>query len=452
MNSQEQLCRRWRQLAQRTVWKSNVAWCVDCITPVLVVLSVVGFAMILWLRSHGMQIGLSQFWPWLLVGLAVVILTGMVMARRNFIGLEEALVRLEYQLRLNNGLTVARLGKGLWPEIPDEIKDGWQWHWRRIVTPALLAAMCLWAAVAIPVSKSEELTVPTMEPQAWAQMDQWLEKLNDHKIITPEKKAEQDAKIAELREQPKEKWFSHESLNAGDTLKEQLQREIQKLGSDLTRAEQSLNAMQNYADKLSQAAKDRLLKEFSGSVEGLKGNNLEIDRELLKELSQMDLNSLSSMSREQLDQLRESLKDKADALQELAQGSGFLGDGQGEDDELAEMLGQQGKGNSSDEGVNNGDGPGSGGVDRGPGTAPLSLSPDENRFDTNKREALSNKDMSRAMPGTTLTLQDGKHEVDKNYAGPTAAGKVQNTGQGGEQVWHDALTPEERAVLKRVFK
>ena len=56
------------------------------------------------------------------------------------------------------------------------------------------------------------------------------------------------------------------------------------------------------------------------------------------------------------------------------------------------------------------------------------------------------------LDSTTLGIQDGKHEVDKTVTGPTAAGAVQNQGQGGEQVWRESLTPEEKAVLKRVFK
>ncbi len=50
-----------------------------------------------------------------------------------------------------------------------------------------------------------------------------------------------------------------------------------------------------------------------------------------------------------------------------------------------------------------------------------------------------------------LSLKDGQHEVDKTYQGPTTGGAAQE-GKGGEQVWRDTLTPEEKAVLKRVFK
>jgi hypothetical protein len=63
-----------------------------------------------------------------------------------------------------------------------------------------------------------------------------------------------------------------------------------------------------------------------------------------------------------------------------------------------------------------------------------------------------NQDMSKAQLGTLLNLQDGKHDVDKTYAGPQAAGRTENQGQGGQQVWRESLTPEEKAVLKRVFK
>ena len=103
-------------------------------------------------------------------------------------------------------------------------------------------------------------------------------------------------------------------------------------------------------------------------------------------------------------------------------------------------------------GPKQGNGPGNGGISRGPGTAPLTLSDDENSFGTAKNEGVKNEDFSKAQLGTTLGIQDGKHEVDKTGTGTTAAGAVQNQGQGGEQVWRESLTPEEKSVLKRVFK
>lgn len=446
----DELSRRWRALARRTVWKVNAAWWAERVAPLWVALGVVGFAGIVWLKSRGMQVDWGHAWPWLACAMAMVLALGWVLARKQFIGEAQALVRLESQLRLHNALSVAALGRGVWPVAPENetIVDGLRWRWGRLGGPLLAAAVCLAAAWWMPVSSDAMSALPTAEPMAWQQMDQWLDKLNEQKIITPEEKKEQAAKVGELRDQEREKWFSHDSLHASDALKEQMQREIQKLGQDMSKAERSLNALQNYADKLSQAAKENLLKEFNEAVEGLKGNNLKMDPQLLKELAEMDPKNLKSMSKEDLDQLRKSLKEKGDAMKGMGDSPGFLGDGEGDDDKLAEMLGQMG----DQEGEGDGDDPGNGGASRGPGTAPLSLSSRENRFDTNKREALSNTDMSHAQLGTTLGLKDGKHEVDKTYAGPGAAGAAGNTGQGGEQVWRESLTPEEKAVLKRVFQ
>jgi hypothetical protein len=293
------------------------------------------------------------------------------------------------------------------------------------------------------VAQEAEAKAPVVEPQAWGQMESWMEKLQEEQIVTEEEKEEQLAKISDLRDQPPEKWFSHESLNAGDTLKEQLQRDIQKLAQDLSTAERSLNALQNYADQLSVAAKEQLLKDFDQALADMKANALEIDPKLMEALAGIDPKDLKGLSKEQMDQLRESMKKKASECNGLCENPGFLGDGEGEDDKLAEMLGKM---------EGEGEGPGNGGITRGPGTAPLTLSKEENDFGTNKTEAVSNTDLSRARVGDLMAIQDGKHEVDKTSAGPQAAGAVQNTGEGGQQVWRESLTPEEKAVLKRVFR
>ncbi len=217
-----------------------------------------------------------------------------------------------------------------------------------------------------------------------------------------------------------------------------------QMAQNLKTAERSLNALQNYADKLSQAGKDQLLKDLDEALKGLQSSPLELNPDLLKELAQIDPKSMPTLSKAQLDQLREALKKGAGECQGMCKNPGFLGDGEGEDDQLSEMLGRQGQ--------TPGDSPGEGGINRGPGTAPLTLSDEENNFGTDKNEAVSNSDLSRAQLSTMLSLQDGKHEVDKTYQGPTAAGSANSPGQGGEQVWRETLTPEEKAVLKRVFK
>lgn len=444
MNDQVTLAARWHRLASQTARKVNAGWLVEQLTPLMVVAGALAFAVIIWQRSRGVEIQLNQVWPWLVGTVLILVLTSFLLAKRRFISRQDALVRLESQMHLYNALSVAELGRGVWPELPKQQIDGLQWRWSRVAVPFALYALCLAAALYLPVTPDAASVLPTVEPQAWQQMDDWLEKMEEEKIITPEEKEEQAAKIDALRDQEQEKWFSHESLNASDTLKEQLQREIGNMARDMADAERSLNTLQNYASKLSEQAKEQMLKEYSEALECMKNGGMKLDPQLLKELSQIDPKNLKSLSQEQLNQLRDSLKQKSDSMSEMAPGKGFLGDGEGEDDQLAEGRGGLGEGE--------GEGPGNGGITRGPGTAPLTLSEEENNFGTHKTEAVVNQDMSKAQLGTLLNLQDGKHDVDKTYTGPQAAGRTENQGQGGQQVWRESLTPEEKAVLKRVFK
>lgn len=442
MKDQAQLSIAWLRRARRTRRKVNAGWWVALSAPLLVSAGVLGFAVILLLRSRGIVIPWSEMGLWAAGGCVGLMMIGWLKARRHFISTAQSLVRLESELHLHNALTVAVAGCGTWPALVGKADDGWRWRWQSVGGPFAVFFGSLALALWLPISPNAEAAAPTVQPQAWGQMETWLEKLQEQQIVTEEEKDEQLAKIDALREQPPEKWFSHESLNAGDTLKEQLQRDIQRMGQNLAGAERSLNALQNYADQLSAATKEQLLKDFDQALADLKSSALELDPELLKAMSGIDPKDLKGLSKEQMDQLRESMKNKSGTCKGLCENPGFLGDGEGEDDELAQRYGGQGEG----------EGPGNGGITRGPGTAPLTLSKEESEYGTNKKEAVSNTDLSRAQIGDMMALQNGKHEVDKTQTGPQAAGAVQNAGQGGQQVWRESLTPEEKAVLKRVFR
>ncbi len=445
MTDQAQLSSAWLRQACHTRRKVNTGWWLARAMPLLVMGGVLGFIMIFVLRSRGMELAWSHVWPWVASGFVALMLASWLLARRQFVSTSQAMVRLESELQLHNALTTAAAGHGVWPALVSTIDDGWRWRWQAVGGPFVAFVGSLALAIWLPVAQDVEAKGPTVEPQAWAQMEDWLEKLKEEQIVTEEEKEEQLAKISDLRDQPPEKWFSHESLNAGDTLKEQLQREIKQLAQNLSTAERSLNALKNYADQLSVEAKEQLLKDFDQALADMKSSALELDPKLLKSIAGIDPKNLKSLSKEQMKQLGESMKKKAGACNGMCKNPGFLGDGEGEDDELAAAMGQLKK-------QGQGEGPGKGAITRGPGTAPLTLSDEENDFGTNKNEAVSNTDLSRAQVGDMLALQNGKHDVDKTAKGPQAAGTVQNAGQGGEQVWRESLTPEEKAVLKRVFR
>ncbi|HCN29965.1 MAG TPA: hypothetical protein DIT64_14730 [Verrucomicrobiales bacterium] len=443
MTDEDRFRTAWQLRARRTRAKANLGWWLARLAPLLALAGLAGFALILSLRALADGPGWPGILPWMSGTLILAAGLTWLLARRDFISETQALVRLESELGLHNALTTAAAGLGPWPQPPERCDDGWRWRWQMIAAPlALFAggpALALW----LPLT-SEAAAAPAVQPQAWAKMEDWLEKLREEQILSEEEKQEQQAKIERLRGQEPEKWFSHESLHAGDTLKEQLQREIQRLGQNLAGAEMSLNILQNHADQLSEAARERLLNDFQQALADLKNGGLELDPALLEALASVDPKNLKSLSEDQLKQLRESMKNKAGACEGLCENPGFLGDGEGGDDALAAMLGLLKQ-------ECEGDGPGRGGISRGPGTAPLTLADEENHFGTSNLQAVSNDDLSRARVGDLTALRDGKHEVEKNYQPGQSAGSA-TTGQGGAQVWREALTPAEKAVLKRVFR
>lgn len=452
--TQEVLASRWQALARRAARRVNLGWWLADLSPLLAGSAVLGCALLLYLRSTGADISWAQFWPAAAALLGVFIVIAGCRARSRFITPAQGLVRLESQLVLNNALSTAAEGKAPWPRLPERAHDGWRWNWRQLLAPWAVALSSLTLGWLVPVSTPKAAQpLPSAQPQSWNQMQEWLEKLEEEKLIAPDEKEEMKAKIDQLREEAPEKWFGHDSLQASDSLKEQMQRDMTRMAQDMNTLAQALNALKNHSETLSQAAKDKIIQDLEQTLQDLQKNDLQLRPELLKELSQLAPDQLPTLSKEQAEALRNTLKKNQQALKEMAgQNPGFLGDGEGDDDELAEMLGQMGKGPGNGGDEQDGANPGQGDVNRGPGSAPLSLAQEENDFGTNKKTGVSTQDMSRANFGDMLGLQNGTHEVDKNYQGPGRAGGTQNQGQGGEQVWRETLTPEEKAVLKKVFQ
>ncbi|MGE9269286.1 MAG: hypothetical protein ACQKBU_00665, partial [Verrucomicrobiales bacterium] len=149
---------------------------------------------------------------------------------------------------------------------------------------------------------------------------------------------------------------------------------------------------------------------------------------------------------EQLQQLRENMQ-KAEQACEACQGGG-------EGDEWMDELldGQNGQNGQNGPGNHGGNGSGSGGISRGPGHAPGVLGKEGDGLDIGDLEALEAKDLSRALPGDLLQLQDGEHEVDLNPSQTQAGGTVETSGMGGDRVWRESLDPDEQRALKRFFE
>jgi hypothetical protein len=221
---------------------------------------------------------------------------------------------------------------------------------------------------------------------------------------------------------------------------------MDKLERDLNEAADALNSLTENAEKMNSEQKQKLTEEFERALQGLQNGAMKPNPALLDQLSKLDPNDLGKLSPEQMNQLKESME----KLQESLQGAG-QGEGQG-DDWADQLLGEGESTKDCDgSGTGEGDGTGSGGIDRGPGHDPNLLGQGKDPLETGDLTALEAKDLSRAVPGDLLQLQDGKHTIDESVSKASSGGQGAD-GKGGDRVWKDSLAPDEQRALKKYFE
>lgn len=431
----------WIAEAARVQRRINLGWWVERWNWILLAALLMLSPAILWFRVE--DEGFFQRERFLQVSgvlFAVAALAAWLLSRRYFIDQDTALVRLDDRWGLNNRLASAAAGKSDWPVAAGGPRDRALPGWR--ITTALFPALAAWlvASLAWFVPLPERATkLPDLvsEPQAWEQVEEWIESLDAEELIEPESLEEIAEQIENLRNQPEEDWYSHSSLEASDTLRDSLGREIQDLARDLAAIERSLEALRTFSTELSEDGRKMLLRELSEALESLEGNGLALNEALAKQLSELNPSGLGesplkNLSPEQLQALQEKLGKGARQLGSL---EGLKHPWEG----AMPMAGVPGPGR------------GTGELQRGPGEAPIFFG-DKDDLGTRRIESVSNEDLSRAAIGDVIGLGETEHEDDLTGSGMQEGGAVDSTGSGGDAVWRDALLPDEQAVLKRYFQ
>ena len=447
----------WRSLARRTCLKFNVGWWLDRLTPMLIGAGLVAAVTLMVLRSMEFALDPGSLALIAVAVVAIICALAWAIARHRFIGEREALVQLESHLHLKNALTTADHGVAPWPSPPQDgqradVTTGLRWRWSMVLMPFVSAAIMVAAGLLVPVSsiaKKQEL--PPSEPLAREQVDKWLDKLEETEVIAQQAIEEYRDSLEELRQQDPGDWFSHASMEAGDSLRDALGRETQQMEADLSKIERNLNALQNYSQQIDEKTRSQLIEEYQNAVQGLELGKLPLNKEMLEALQSIDPaklgDALSQLSEEQMQQLREQLKKGAQACKECQGGGSGLGEMSDSEMLLGILRSEQEKKN----GQGKGELPGSGGISRGRGDAPMAFG-DEKELNSGQLEAVTNLDLSRAAPGDVIGSGETEHEIDETKSGPVEAGAVINNGQGGDAVWRESLLPEEKAVLKKYFK
>lgn len=357
-------------------------------------------------------------------------------SRRKFYTQREALVRLDASLRLNNRLTSAADGVGEWPqESENPTPDGLHWRWQRIFVPTLasLAVLLFAANVPIPLDKLGEQHHKE-EPLAWSHIESQVETLKKQDIVSEESLMNLKEQVDQLRKQSSDNWYSHSSLEASDNLQAKANDAIHSLQRDMETMLNTLNAAQQGGDNLSSDQLQQLGAQFNQALQGLQMGTLPLNKETLNQLKNIDPNQLKNLTQQQMQQLQQNMQKGISGCKSC------FNPGDGQQEMLNNMIQNQGQQQPS-------------GHPGGGGPAELGLKPDETHLDTNRTEHISNDDLSHAAAGDLAGITKGKHNVDQTqYNGPASAGAINGVGSGGEAVWKNQLTPQEREVLERFYK
>lgn len=439
----------WLSRAEALSRRVNLGWFLQILSAPLLIFSVVGACVVLILRREIERFSPTFAGACLATGLVLLVAASLVFAVRRFEKPDKSLVRIEAGTGLNTALTSANAGVASWPEPPAVSSPSLNWHLPKTLFPPLAALSLLALGLFIPISSKPLIGhPPSRQPQAWSQLEAQLEQLAEDEMVDEEYIEEMEKRLEQLRAQEEEEWFSHASLEATDSLKESQNSNMENLERDMNETRDALEALAENADKMSAAQKQKLTEEFEDALQGLQNGVMKPNKNLLDQLSRLDPNNLGKLSPEQMQQLRENMGKLQESLKNAGQGQGdgddwadqLLGDGEGE-----------GEGEGNGEGEGEGEGKGSGGVGRGPGHDPDVLKGAKDLLDTGELTALEAKDLSRAIPGDLLQLQDGKHTVDER-ASRASAGGAGAQGKGGDRIWKDSLAPDEQRALKKFFE
>lgn len=309
----------WRSHAARVSRRVNSGWFFHKAAPILIIGGLLFAIAVVFLRSARPDF-VSPLWLGLSGGVLLLIACGLAfgLAKKHFIDQHEGLVRLDDHFSLNNSLTAASQGASEWPQARpmQHSHGGLSWKTSSVLLPMLATALIILTALFVPIpdlnAKTDQFS--TNEPGAWKQMEEWLDELKEEDLIDEDTLEEAREKIEELRDQPEEEWYSHSSMEATDSLRNSMGRDLVEAARDLAILERDIAALENFSGQMSEAARDMLMKEYDEALKNLGLNNMQLNEDLMKQLQNMDLGqlaqgNLNQLTKEQIEQLRKQLQE-----------------------------------------------------------------------------------------------------------------------------------------------
>jgi hypothetical protein len=423
----------WKSRAKRLLWRANAGWWLQRFIPGAVAVGVASAVLLLAIRSMGQDVRV------VLVAMACALLivawVSWRLARPKFLSWDDAWSRLDAREFLHNRLVSASSGVGDWPPPSAESFSTMRWNVKRIVLPLGAAVCVLLVAAFVPVQSSVPPPAPPLaEPTAWGAVDSALELLREEELIREESLERIAEQVDALRQQPQDQWYRQHSMEASDHLRQQVGVAARELQHALERAAVALAMADEQGATWSPSEQSALHDLLRDALQAMEGGTLQLDESLLDALKELDASQWAELSEAELAELEQKLSEAGECLSACAGACGVAGGEEGEGAGEGELAGM-------------------GGVNRGPGSAPLTLHSRAPLSRPDDPFAVGNDDMSQAALGDRLAISEDSHEVDtSHYRGAINAGALATPGGGGEAVWRTPVSPREQRLLQTYFE
>ena len=421
---------------------------------------IVLFGAGLWLRwQESVWTWVSALLAWsgtvmLAGGIGFAVLWRRCPAEQRF---AHGLQRLDAVLYMHNALVTAASEVGSWPACAPHADHRFRLAWGRIFPFFAAGAILAVAGALVPFSGVTGPALDMPPPRSHGEVGATIAELQKAGVFDQKQLDELQQQLDALKNKPAAEWYSHSNIEAADHLQAGMMEQLRSLQSNLEKAAGGLETLQSPEAAPNSDEQQQAAANFKSAMEKIKAANPGLNEKLMQTLSKMDPGALKSLGG----------KDLQDALDQMKKASGACrnclgkgGDAADAESELQRMLGgnKSGKdgGSPGDEmgdgdGDQEGEGTGKGGVQRGPGVAPLPLSDSPTDLGTSNVKALENPDRSRTNLGDTVGTSETEHKLDRTPVGPQEAGGASG-GKGGESVIQESLLPSEKALLKGIFK
>jgi len=423
----------WRRAASRLRFRLNLGLWLERTLALWMGTSLVFSILAIWQRERGGELEILGILCALLL-----VLSGLFTLRRaraSFFTLDEALDLLDDRLGLRNRLRSAEAGVGDWPEPPAVLPRAVRFRGDRAIAPVALSLLIVALAVLVPVRvETPQPTLPIAGPASWEEIERALDAVRRESVVKEEAIEEMEARLDELRTKPREEWFDHGTLEASDSLKEELASEMRALTRALGEVSATLEELRSMDEGAPAEARRLRERRLGEALEALDLSGLPFEREATRELQTLARNS----------KVRRATKEEIEKWKQMKERLYHGLPGGAEEVVVGLRTGRENARSGK---------PGRDGVDRGPGTAPLDLSAEPQEPLSDRIEGLKGGDASGGPFGATVGVSLGEHEVEtETFEFGRDGGAVVSAGEGGDRVWTQALLPSERRVLQRYFK